>query len=79
MATKDDSEARELQLGDAVLDALRGALHIIGGMVQMAAGITRLLAISALKAATAVEEAVEASQEDEEPKPKPSPASVEGA
>lgn len=71
MATNDESEARESQLGDAVLDALRGALHIVGGMVQMAAGITRLLATTALKAATAVEEAVEATKEDEEPKPKP--------
>jgi hypothetical protein len=70
-----ESEARDSQLSDAVLDALRGALRIVGGMVQMAAGITRLLAATALKAATAVEQAVEATQADEdasEPKRKPS-------
>jgi hypothetical protein len=57
---------RESPLGDAVLDAMRGALRIFGGMVQMAAGITRLLAVAALKAAAAAEEAVQAAQEDEE-------------
>ncbi len=67
-----EPEPRESQLGDAVLDALRGGLHILGGMVQLAAGITRLLAIAALKAAEAVQEAVEAT-EDEEEKPKPRP------
>jgi hypothetical protein len=35
-------------------------------MVQMAAGMTRLLAVAVLKAATAAEKAVEASEEDEE-------------
>jgi hypothetical protein len=64
----------ESQLGDAVHDAMRGALRIIGGMVQMAAGMTRLLAVAVLKAAAAAEKAVEASEEDEEkPKPKPKP------
>jgi hypothetical protein len=56
-------------LGDAVLDALRGAVHIVGGFVQMAAGITRLIAVTAIKAAEAVEHAVEATEEDEKPKP----------
>jgi len=69
MATKEEPQERGSDLGDAVLDALRGALRVVGGMVQIAAGITRVLAITALKAATAVEEAVEASQENEEPKP----------
>ena len=36
------------------------ALRILGGTVQMAAGITRLLAIAVLKAAAAAEKAVEA-------------------
>jgi hypothetical protein len=60
------------QLGDAVLDAMRGALRILGGMVQMAAGITRLFAVAALKAAEAATDAVEAAESDEdEPEPKP--------
>jgi hypothetical protein len=59
------------QLGDAVLDAMRGALSILGGMVQMAAGITRLFAVAALKAAEAAANAVEAAESDEdEPEPK---------
>lgn len=71
-----EPEPQESQLGDAVLDAMRGALRILGGMVQMAAGMTRLLAVAVLKAATAAEKAVEASEEDEEtwePKPTPKP------
>ena len=62
------SEAGTSQLGKAVLDALHGALHIVGGMVQVAAGITRFLAITAIKAADAVEQAATAA-EDEEGKP----------
>jgi hypothetical protein len=75
MAAEDKPELRDPQLSDAVLDALRGALHIVGGMVQLGVGITRLLAATALKAATAVEQAVEATQSDtdaSEPKPKAS-------
>ena len=69
-----EPEPHESQLGDAVLDATRGALRILGGMVQMAAGMTRLLAVAVLKAAAAAEKAVEASEEDEEkPEPKPKP------
>lgn len=63
--------SRESQLGDAVLDALRGGLHILGGMVQMAAGITRLLAVTALKAAEALQQAVEAAEDEEGPEHKP--------
>jgi hypothetical protein len=67
-----EPEPRESQLGDAVLDAMRGALRIFGGMVQMAAGMTRLLAIAALKAAEAASDAVKAAEADEEePEPKP--------
>jgi hypothetical protein len=65
-----EPEPRESLLGDAVLDAMRGALRIVGGMVQMAAGITRLLAVAVLKAAAVAEEAVKATEEDEE---KPGP------
>ena len=60
------------QLGDAVLDAMRGGLRILGGMVQVAAGMTRSLAVALLKAAAAAEKVVEATAEDEEkPEPKP--------
>jgi hypothetical protein len=70
-----EPEPRGSQLGDAVLDTMRGALRILGGMVQMAAAVTRVLAVAVLKAATAAEKAVEASEEDErkadsEPKPR---------
>jgi hypothetical protein len=69
-----EPEPQESQLGDAVLDAMRGALRVLGGMVQMAAGITRLLAIAALKAAAAAADAVEAAEADEEsPEPEPKP------
>ena len=64
-----EPEPQESQLGDAVLDAMRGALRILGGMVQMTAGMTRLVAVAVLKAAAAAEKAVEASEEDDE-KPK---------
>ena len=71
--TEAESEPQppESQLGDAVLDAMRGALRILGGMVQMAAGMTRLLAVAALKAAEAAADAVKADEDEPEPKPKP--------
>jgi hypothetical protein len=69
-----EPEPKESQLGDAVLGAMHGALRILGGMVQMAASMTRLLAVAVLKAAASAEKAVEASVEAEEkPKPKPKP------
>ena len=73
MVEDSEGSSRESQLGDAVLDALRGGLHILGGMVQLAAGITRFLAVTAMKAAEVVQEAVEATEDDEEPEPKPKP------
>ena len=64
---------RDPARGTPVLDTMRGALRILGGMVQMGrVGITRLFAVAALKAAEAGADAVEAaeSHEDEsEPKP----------
>ena len=39
--------------------------------MQLAAGVTRLLAVAALKAADAVQEAVEATEDEETPEPKP--------
>jgi hypothetical protein len=65
---------RESPLGDAVLETMRGALRILGGMVQMAAGMTRLFAVAALRAAEAAADAVKAAEADEdEPEPKPKP------
>jgi len=40
-----EPEPQGSKLGDAVLDTMRGALRILGGMVQMAAGVTRLFAV----------------------------------
>ena len=71
--TEGGPEPRESPLGDAVLDTMRGALRIFGGMVQMAAGITRLLAVAALKAAEAAA-AAESDEDEPEPKPHRSPA-----
>jgi hypothetical protein len=68
---QNEPEPEESQLGEAVLDAMRGALRIIGGMVQMAAGMTRSLAVAVLKAAAAAEKVVEATEEEEEEKPEP--------
>lgn len=68
---QDEPEPQQSQLGDAALDAMRGALRILGGMVQMAAGITRLLAVAALRAAAAAADAVEADEGRPEPEPKP--------
>ena len=69
-----EPEPRESQLGDAVLDTMRGALRILGGMVQMAAGMTRLFAVVALKAAEAAADVVKAAEADEdESEPKPNP------
>ena len=72
MGRTTDPESRRSQLNDAILSTVRGSFRIIGGMVQMAAGITRLMAVTAIKAAEAVEEAVGATESDEEePNPKP--------
>lgn len=65
--TEDQPEPREPHLTDAVFDAVRGAMHIVGGMVQVAAGITKFLAIAALKAATVVESAVKAAEDETKP------------
>jgi 2-methylcitrate dehydratase PrpD len=69
-----EREPEQSQIGDAVLDTMRGAMRILGGVVKMAAGMTRLFAVAVLKAAAAAERAVEASEVDEEkPAPKPKP------
>jgi hypothetical protein len=64
-------EPRRSQLNDAILSTVRGGFRILGGMVQMAAGITRVVAVTAIKAAAAVEGAVGTTEsDDEEPDPK---------
>jgi len=75
-----EPEPQGSKLGDAVLDTMRGALRILGGMVQMAAGVTRLFAVAALKAAQAASDAVEAAEADEEElEPKPHRSSAGGS
>jgi len=72
MSGTTDPEPRRSQLNDAILSTVRGGFRILGGMVQMAAGITRLVAVTAIKAAAAVEGAVGATEsEEEEPDAKP--------
>jgi hypothetical protein len=72
MGRTTDPESRRSQLNDAILSTVRGGFRVLGGMVQMAAGITRLVAVTAIKAAAAVEGAVGATEsEGEEPDPKP--------
>jgi hypothetical protein len=72
---QNEPEPQDSQMGEAVLDAMRGALRVLGGMVQMAAGMTRMLAIAVLKAAAAAEHAVETTEDEQkarsEAKPKP--------
>ena len=55
----------EYRLGDAVLETMRGALRILGGTVQMAVGMTRMLAGAVLKVAAVAEKAVRASEDEE--------------
>jgi hypothetical protein len=56
-------------VNDAILSTIRGGLRILGGMVQVTAGVTRLLIDAAIKAVEAAEDAVEATDVDEaEPK-----------
>ena len=75
MAKTTDAAPSRSQLSDAILSTVRGSLRILGGMVQVAAGVTRLLAVTAIKAVEAAEAIVEAAEDDEdeesgsEPKP----------
>jgi hypothetical protein len=71
MGRTTDPGPRRSQLNDAIFSTVRGGFRILGGMVQMAAGITRVVAVTAIKAAAAVEGAVGATEsDDEEPDPK---------
>ena len=66
MAKMTDAAPSRSQLSDAILSTVRGGLRIFGGMVQVAAGVTRLLAVTAIKAVEAAEAVVEATEDDEE-------------
>jgi hypothetical protein len=66
MGRTTEPEHRRSQLNDAILSTVRGGFRILGGMVQMAAGITRLVAVTAIKAAEAVEGAVGATESDDD-------------
>jgi hypothetical protein len=44
-----EPEPQDSQLRDALLDAVSGALRILGGMVQMAAGVTRVVTVAVRK------------------------------
>jgi hypothetical protein len=72
---QNEPEPQDSQLGEAVLDAMRGALRVLGGMVQMAAGMTRMLAIAVLKAAAAAEHAVETTEDEEKARSEAKPKS----
>ena len=54
------------EVNDAILGTVRGSLHILEGMVQVAAGVTRLLIDTAIKAVEAAEGAVEPAEVDEQ-------------
>lgn len=64
---------RESPFGDAVQDVLQGTGRMIGGFVQVMAGITRLMLVAVVKADEANQQALEATQEEEKPKPKRTP------
>jgi hypothetical protein len=74
------------EVSEAVLSTVRGGLRILEGMVQMAAGVTRLIGDTAIRAVEAAEEVVETTAADtggtaadtqdavtEKPQPKPKP------
>ena len=74
MAEMTDPTPARSQVSDAVLSAVRGGLRILGGMVQVATGVTKLLAVTALKAAEAAEAVVAATvAQDPDPDPEPKP------
>lgn len=66
MAKMTDSAPTMSQVNDAILSTARGGLRILGGMVEVAAGVTKLLAVTAIKAVEAAEAIVQAAEVDEE-------------
>ena len=83
MGETNDPEPRRSQLNDAIFSTVRGGFRILGGMVQMAAGITRLVAVTAIKAAAVVAGAVATDSGDDAQDPKPQkslhPAAPDGS
>ena len=73
MAKTTDATPSRFQLSDAILSTVRGSLRILGGMVQVAAGVTRLLAVTAIRAVEAAEAIVEAAEDEEESGSEPKP------
>ena len=53
MAKMTDPDRVRSQANDAILSTIRGGLHILGGMVEVAAGVTKLLVDVAIKAVEA--------------------------
>ena len=73
MTDKTDPEPMRSQVNDAILSTVRGGLRILGGIVEVAVGVTRLLAETAIKAVEAAEGVVETTEtEAEKPGRKPS-------
>jgi hypothetical protein len=69
-----DPEPRRSQLTDAIFTTVRGGFRILGGIVEMAAGITKVVAVTVIKAASAAEAAIEGTEGDgREPEPEPRP------
>ena len=72
MSKMTDREALRAEVNDAVISMVRGGLRVVGGTVQVVAGVTRLLIDTAIAVVEAAEEAVAATGVDEEdPKEKP--------
>jgi len=80
MVKSTDPEPLRSQVNDAILKTIRGGLRILGGIVEVTAGVTRLLVDTAIKAVEAAEEVVEETSLDEsapepnEPEPKQKPS-----
>jgi hypothetical protein len=78
MAKMTDPDRVRSQANDAILSTIRCGLHILGGMVEVAAGVTKLLVDVAIKAVEAAEAVVESAGVDgdgAEPVPTPEPES----
>jgi hypothetical protein len=76
MTKTTDPEEPRSQLTDAIFTTVRGGFRILSGIVQMAAGITRVVAVTVLKVASAAEEAVvgtDGDGRDPEPESEPTP------
>ena len=66
IAEMTDADALRSQAREALLFTIRGGLRIVGGMVEMAAGVTTLFIDMTVKAIEAAEEAIEAADDDDD-------------